>query len=300
MQKQHILLIVGVVLALVAVVMIQVYIKQQQADIEKKAGDRIAEVQANQASVLVARADIPQGVEVQPDMLEAQIVPNDYVQPRAATSADLVAGKIALVPITKGEQITLTKLGYARPKQRAGGLAETTPVGKRAITILVDNIAAVGGMIKAGDYVDVMAIIPLPGQEPAKIASKNSIVPLFQNVLVLAMGRDLADGGEGRYAPPAPAKDTSPLITLALSPEEASLLAFVQEQGKIQLVLRSPSDSQVTPIQPVDWNTVMRRLYRKKSSAQEDEDAAQEAASKQPRGYVDIIRGQQKERVPLQ
>jgi pilus assembly protein CpaB len=281
--------------------MVKVYIDQQvraKDELRKKA---VQEQLANQASVLVAKQDIAQGTAINPEMFDTAIVPNQYVEPRAVTSLDRIAGMVAVSQISKGEQITLNKLAF--PKQAgAGGLAQATPVGKRAVTISVDNMGSLSGMVNAGDYVDISARLDIPVQTSSgQQASQPAVMPLFQNVLVLAVGRNVGgpagkSSGESRYrkeeASPA---DASGLITIALSPQEANLIAFVQEQGRIRLTLRAPSDSQIEPIQPASWDTLFQYIMPKEPAAPQPE----VKETPRPVHRVEIYRGMSKETVTL-
>ena len=300
MQKQRIILAIGVVLALVAVFMVKVYIDQQRRVIHQQAQDTLAKIQANQTAVLVAKEDIPRGSVVDPEMLETAIFPNQYVVPQAVTSLDRIAGMVTVADISKGEQVSISKL--AQPKQAASGgnLAGATPVGKRAITIQVDNISSLGGMIKPGDYVDVIAMVPIPVQTPdGKESSQIATLSLFQNVLVIAVGQDIGVQVQqklvSRYKKEEAQPELSPLITLALTAQEASLISFVQEQGKIRLVLRSPADSQIEQVQPASWDTLFQYIMPKQAAEGQEE---QKQLMKQPR-MVEIYRGLEKEVVPL-
>lgn len=298
MPKQRIILIIGVLLALAAVFMTKIYIDQQRQAIQEQAKKELANIQANQTAVLVAKKDIPRGTAIDETMFELAIVPDKYVQPQAVTSLDRIAGMVTIAAISKNEQITLTKLSFAK---QAGGLAEVTPMGKRAITISVDNIAALAGMVKAGDYVDVIVMLPETIQtSEGKQVTQLTTIPLFQNVLVLAIGQETS--AQPRERPrkkeadaSAERKEVSPLITLALEPQEANLIAFVQEQGKIRLTMRSPADSKVVPIQPENWGTLLQYLASKSPGAKE----AQGKEQPQPTGYVEIYRGLNKEKVPV-
>jgi len=294
MQRQRIILIIGIALALIAVFMINLYLNQQRQIIMENARKKLETMQANQISVLVAKNDIPRGSIIEPKSLEAQVIPNQFMQPQAVTTLERIAGMITIAPISKGEQITLSKLTYTK---QAGGLAEVIPVGKRAITISVDNIASLVGMIKAGDYVDVIVLLPVPVQtQEGKQVTQVAVMPLFQNVLVLAVGQQIGTLFEekARYKKEEERKsEPSSLITLALSPQEANLIAFVHEQGKIRLILRSPADSKVEPIQPVSWDTLFQYLMPK--------EAVKPELKKEPESvsYVEIYRGLKREKVPL-
>jgi pilus assembly protein CpaB len=318
MQKQKIVLIAGIVLAVVVVVLIKVYLDQQRIALQKAADEEVSRRQKNQTSVLVAKEDIPKGTVMESSLFEPKIVPREHLVLQAVTSADRIGGMVAVIPIARGEQIALTKLSFPRQvrRGRGGGLAEATPVGKRAITINVDNVASVAGMVRPGNYVDILAMIPVPRVTPdGKQMSQPATVPLFQNVLVLAVGQDIshdfgsqegaAEGG-GRYDKGSPQQSRQQqqqqgkqgsLITLALTPQEANLAAFVQEQGKFRLILRSPADSQMQPIQSISWEALFQYLMPKEMGAAAA--GAQKPEDSEPKAYVEIYRGLKKEKVPL-
>jgi len=299
LQKQQILLIAGVVLAITAVVMVNSHIEQQKVAAQEQAKKALSNIQANQTAVLAAKQDIPKGAMIEPSMLEAAIVPNKFVQPNAATSLDRVSGMITVAPISKGEQVTFSKLSATQVKG-GGDLAGLTPVGKRAISIAVDNIASIGGLIKPGDYVDVIAMLPIPVQDASGgQVTQLAVLPLFQNTLVLAVGQDTGGTLVNKAASSRYAKDSetvrSELITLALGPQEASLIAFVQEQGKISLILRSPADAQVGPIQPASWETLFRYIMPASEMNQGDGDAKVVDDTE----YIEVYRGLNKQKMPL-
>lgn len=295
-EKQKLILISGIVLGVMAIVMTKMYLDQQQQALQAKARAAIANMQSNQTSVLVAKEDIPQGAVIESEMFDTAIVPNKFVQPQAVTSLDRIAGMVTVAPISKGEQISLSKLVNEKRSGSGGDLAGVTPSGKRAITIVADNIASLSGMVKPGDYVDVLAILPIPSQgQNGQVTAQTAVIPLFQNVLVLAVGQNT--GGVtrsgSRYSestPAAPSGRENALITLALGPQESNLVAFVQEQGKMRLVMRSPADAKIEPMAPASWETLFQYISPPKEPSAPVVDTNE---------YIEVLRGLSKERVPL-
>jgi pilus assembly protein CpaB len=277
------------------------YLDQQRQEAQVQAKKSLAKIQANQTVVLVAKQDIASGSVIESNMIDSSIVPNQFIQPQAVTSIDRVLGMITLAPISKGEQITLSKLSKARRESGSGGLAGNTPAGKRAISISVDNIASVSGMVRPGDYVDVIATLQVPVQgADGQISSQVAVVPLFQNVLVLAVGQNtgFAASSGSRYTE----KESSGggLITLALAPQEANLIAFVQEQGKMRLTLRSPADANVEPVVPASWETLFQYIMPQQKNAEKNIEVKKEAAEVvDTTEYVEVLRGMNKEKVAL-
>lgn len=290
-EKQKLILISGIVLGIAAIVMTKVYLDQQQQVLQQKAKAAIANMQSNQTAVLVANKDIPQGAVIEAEMFETSIVPNKFVQPQAVTSLDRIAGMVTVAPISKGEQISLSKLMNDR-RSRSADLAGATPSGKRAISIVADNIASLSGMVKPGDYVDVLAIIQIPVQgQDGRVTGQTAVIPLFQNVLVLAVGQNISGvaAPAARYAEDTSSAGGNVLITLALGPQEANLVAFIQEQGKLRLVMRSPSDAKIEPMSPASWDSFFQYISPKKESA----------VLVDTNEYIEVLRGLSKERIPL-
>lgn len=299
MKKSIIFLIIGVICAIGALYAVKTYLDKERVDIAEKAQQQIKAIQENQASVLVAKVDIPPGTPLSDSFLEAAIVPTNYVQPNAASSLSRIDGMVAVVPIARGEQITLNKLTTAKPQVSTSaptsrGLSAVTPPGKRAVTLNVDSLSTSVGMIKAGDYIDIYALLPLPEQK-AGDGNKPSIVSLFQNVLVLAVGRDLVQQAQ-QGEPKEPSE--SPYVTVALTPKEAYLLLFVQEQGRIRIVLRSGRDSQQEPVESTNWDTLLHYINPPSSLPQAAEAEANKT-NETTGGFVEIYRGTNKETMPL-
>jgi pilus assembly protein CpaB len=292
MPKQRLVLILGTVLALITAFLVKVWMDQQRGIIEEAIKIQAAQKQEKFMSILVAKEEIPAGDAVEADDVETKSVPERQVLPQSVTSLDRIQGMVAIADIFQGEPVTITKLAYPRA---ASGLADVTPVGRRAITISVDNIAAVAGMVKPGDYVDVIVLIAVPVKLPdGTQMTDNRVIPLFQNVEVLAVGQSTVGAVRkvSRYAQEQPeeeAKPQSPLITLSLTPKEAGILAYISEQGKIRLVLRNPSDNKMEPLEITDLASLLRYLSPQPEKPE----------LPQPSSYVDVYLGLTKKRMPL-
>lgn len=294
-RQQKIILIAGVALAGIALLLVNAYLEQRQRQIAADARRQLEAARANSVSVLVASKDIPQGATIEVDSIAPKIVPKEYVQPDAVTSADRIAGMVAIAPISKDEQISLNKLTTIRD---IDSLSATTAIGKRAITITVDNVSSLAGMLSPGDHVDVIAMIPVPVQTPdGKVATSAGVVPLFQDVTVLAVGRETrgTKKSQSRGRKEEKKEEISSLVTIALSPEEANIISFVQEQGKIRLVLRNPGDAQIqTTFQPANWDSVLQYVMPQALIKPEPK------KEEEPKAVVEIYRGMNREKVILE
>ncbi len=292
----------GIILSIGAIILINTYIKEERNKMYNNLKKTFMERYKNLNSVIVAKKDIPAGAEIVQSMIETKVIPNEYIQPKSVTSADRIIGMKTVVAINKGEQITLSKL-MSPTMARGESLAMATPVGKRAITVSVDNISGLVGMIKPGDYVDVIALLPLPVKTPEGTKTTNTTIPLFQKVLVLAVGEKLLEKKEKgktglwslRLKQRSTKEEKNPLITLALSPQEASLLSFVVEQGRIRLVLRSPADAKVKPLPPAGWDTLFQYIN---STLPQVEVKPLEPKKLEPK-KIEIYRGLNKEYISI-
>jgi len=256
-RKKLINLIVAIVLALVAVFLVNAFLTQQQEDAAKKAQ---ATANVKYEVVVTATRHISRGQRIVKGMVTLKKLPVNFIQPGATGSLRAVVGKMALVDILPDEQISTTKLTSGEGAGLASvTLSMKTPSGKRAITIPMDKISAVGGMISPGDYVDVIGNFPVPQMVGGKKEVQLVTVTLFQNVLVLAVGtqiHQITDGKGGR------ASRDAPIITLALSPQEAELISFAQEQGRLKLILRPPLDTAYHPLPVATWDGLLQHILK--------------------------------------
>ena len=143
-------------------------------------------------------------------------------------------------------------------ERKAVSLALRMPAGKRALTLMIDSLGAVGGLLNPGDYVDIIAQLNLPDMESSmgrkKDKEKREAVTamIFQNLQILAINTNIDQpGGYDQQQ-----NDRSLKITFAVSPEEASLLSFAEKNGKIELALRSPNEKKPTMISAATWSTL--------------------------------------------
>jgi len=112
------------------------------------------------------------------------------------------------------------------------GLAPTIPVGMRAVTVRVNDVAGAAGFVLPGLKVDVLVTGHPPNNE------SNMTTTVLQNILVLSAGQSMQSDARG-----TPVSVST--VTLLVSPEDAETLALAGGEGRIQLVLRNSSDDKV-------------------------------------------------------
>jgi len=280
-----------VILAFVAVVMVRSYISQTEKKFVKE---------EKKAFVVVATANIPAGTTIDETMIRFEGIPEQYVQPKAISSQSLAVGKRAVTDIFPGEQIMSTKLTLA---VKDSSLAMRTPQGKRAMTLTIPLLSAVGGKVRPGDYVDVVGIFPYNSQIDGKVVTEMVSVTLFQNILVLG----IEGGAPPERGKPAPAP-TDLVVTLALTPKEIALLTYAMDQGKLKLVLRPPLETAIEPVPPVEanamWQYVFSSLGQEFMTAKEEpkktiKTAQEKKEEPPPPPTLEVYRGTEKSSMTL-
>lgn len=149
----------------------------------------------------------------------------------------------------------------AAPVVPTSSLALRTPAGKRAYTVRIDSLSAVGGMINPGDYIDILAHMKMP--DPVDI-KKTKIISsvIFQNIQILAVGTNLKTLGGYEKQQQARALN----LTLALTPEEAGLMSFVERNAKMQMILRAPAETKNEVIQVSTWSTLADYVFEQQGT----------------------------------
>lgn len=288
MDKRKISIILGAVLGFVAVVLIRNYISQTERKYIKE---------EKKAYVLVATQPVAVGATIDESMMKMEAIPEKYVQPNAINSPSVAAGKRALAAISPGEQIMSSKLTLA---VKDTSLAMRTPQGKRAITITVPPLSAVGGKIRPGDYVDVIGTFPYNAQVDGKTVTEMVSVTLFQNVLVLGVDMGASIAVERGKTPPPSSGDL--VVMLALTPRETALLSFgLEQKASLRLVLRPPLETSIEPVPPVEvnalWQYVFSNLGQEFMQSKEEKIVKPQPEKKQeppPPPTVEIYRGTEK------
>ena len=176
----------------------------------------------------------------------------------------------------------------AAPKVvRKPSLAVKTPPGKRAITVMINSLSAVGGLLNAGDFVDVIAHLETPDQNSDKKKTVTAMV--FQGLEVLAVNTNLND--PGAYDDQQAAESLK--ITFAVNPQEAGLLSFAGKNGKLELALRSPDERDHQMVKASTWKTLADYVLENQGSDIQNPDEIKEEEEKpvETKPYIQIFRG---------
>lgn len=212
------------------------------------------QLSGNYTQVATARETIPARATIQGSMLEFIEVPVEYVMPGAILDPADAVGKLARSEIYPGEQLMTQKLMQREDQQ--GGLAVKVEDGKRAVTIPANQVNSLHGLLEVNDTVDVMVTFgykleetdPVTGSTDEKDHVATSTI--IHNTPILAINAQVVSGDRGT--------EEVSTITVMVEPEEAQLIALANQQGVIQLGLRSPEDDTVTVIPMVEVDGFFR------------------------------------------
>lgn len=177
--------------------------------------------------VIVAAVDIPARARITRAMLGRSERAAAEVDPDAIAGERAAEGSLALISIPIGATITQSKIG--RPVDV--GLTVRLSRGQRAVSIGIDRVKGVSGLVQPGDRVDVIAIPPRSGSEPKAFT-------IIRGAVVMALGNQLESVG----ATPSPGAADVTTVTLAVTPAQADLLSMADLTTTLRLALRSPQE----------------------------------------------------------
>ena len=194
-----------------------------------------------QRPVLIAAQEIPARERITSVMFVREMRPAPALEPDAIGNPNQAIGSLALITIPAGSQLTASQIGT----NVASALPVRLAPGMRAVSIPVDRVKDVSGLIQPGDRVDVIAIPPARSNGPPPRA-----VTIFRGIRVLAVGNAL----ENPSATPSPQEQEATTVTLEVTPHQADLLAWADANATLRLALRSPRESIRT--EPVEELTI--------------------------------------------
>jgi pilus assembly protein CpaB len=210
-------LAIGVVAALAA----RSYLSTQIEAIEARGHHDTIEI-------VVAKADVIKGSVLSRENLALRRIPVQYVQSGAVRPEDFVRidGKVVAYDLKGGEMIMWSQM----ERQRVPTFSARLVPGHRAITVVVDEINSISGMLEPGDLIDLMFSIDQNG--------KKVVLPLLQSVQVMATGQRSVDD------PKSGERMQFATVTLDTTPDQAKNIIIARETGKLTALLRNPGDQQ--------------------------------------------------------
>ncbi len=242
-MKQRIILIAAVIAGLLAALLTRQYLKTKDREVER----RLAALDSRYRRVRIMTVDkpLPAGTVLQArDLGSIEVVEQQlrHDAVREEQYRDLL-NRRTVNRLDAGTPIFWSDIEGGAPGSR--GLAGDIKSGLRALSINVSGAAAVSGMVRPNDRVDVIGTFTFPsGGTPGEMELVT--LTIIQDVTVLATGSQtsknlLGAGRAGSYS----------TVTLEVTPREAEMLVFAEQiKGRLALALRNPDDVHYEPQLP--------------------------------------------------
>ena len=262
-MKQKIVLIVSIAVGILAAVLTRTYLASKDAEMQKLKEEFMKRHKT--IDVLCFAREVSRDMKLAKSDLGVKTVPASGLRGQALTEENLmqVLDRKVLNSHKTGDILFWSDIEGGNPA--AGGLAADIRKKMRAVSINCTGAAAVSGMVKPNDRVDVIASFSFPTNIasfsfPTNIANSSSLTnvvvvearpmivqelvtcTILQNVLVLATGKETAKSALARSD--AFGAGTYSTVTLEVTPREAEMLVFAEQiKGRISLALRNKFDT---------------------------------------------------------
>jgi len=213
---------ISLVIAFVGSYFIYTWIQKQQEP------QQVVQVQAEAVPVVVAVSDLPWGTQLKPGMLTTKPFLKQSLPAGYFSGPDDIKDRVVVAPLKANDPVTEHKL--APVSMKTGGVSAVLEQGKRAIAVKGDKVIGIAGFINPGNRVDVLVTI----EDPQKKEERTKTI--LENIMVLATGTQIEKNEKGEPSP-------VDVYTLAVTSEEGEILSLAANQGKLQLALRSVTDT---------------------------------------------------------
>ena len=223
-KKATIVISLAIFAGLLAAWSAQQYISEKVEMLEAQA--RVEMVQR-----VVAAYDLPEGTKIDAVHVAVRDVPKEWVASGSILPDEFIhiEGQVVTASLKKGDQLLWANTAQSKSKPFSDKISQ----GRRAVTIPVDTINSVSGMLVPGDLIDLYVSF--------EYRRKQITAPLLQGVLVMATGQQSRPGQD-----PKDASSRYSTVTLDTAPEEAAKLVAARQAGTITALLRNPEDDKVT------------------------------------------------------
>jgi len=183
------------------------------------------QAQVPMVSRIVAAHDLAVGAVLERVDVAARDIPAQWAASGTygLNELDAIEGAILAAPLSSGEPLQAVHL---RRRVAEPPLSQQLAPGRRAITLPVDEISALSGMLQPGDLIDLYVSF---AHEQKQITAL-----LLQGVRVLATGSRQQDQERVEQA--------YSTVTLDAAPEDAVKLLVARQSGSITAILRHRQD----------------------------------------------------------
>jgi pilus assembly protein CpaB len=251
-KKTASLLVIAIALGAAGAGLSMLYLKAREADLIEALKPKSQPI-----AVVVASRDLVKGDKLSTSTLSVRNIPSDYVDPNAVKPDQFenIDGLIITQNLASGKPLLNSFIDREFPLD----FSDTIPVKRRAMTIQVDETNTIAGLLRPGNRIDLFVNMPAP--DSAEEGSGNQIMPVVENVEVLATGRDAARDYEEKVRLLRGGMNALPdqnytSLTLNVTPKEAALIELAQDKGDILALLRNRKDESASGFVNVSTATI--------------------------------------------
>ncbi|NIA07078.1 MAG: Flp pilus assembly protein CpaB [Actinobacteria bacterium] len=216
--KALIPMLVGVGIGLLALKMGWGYIEQQRLSVAASQGD---------TPIVIAKFDISPGTQLKLSDFTTVDWPRSTVPRQSYADPEKLVGRVNSTQLIAQLPVLENMLA---PPGTGPGLPALVPQEYQAMTVKVDEFAGVGGFIKPGDTVDVVATFSVKRTEAGNTETVTRTI--LRGISVCAVGQQVQ-----------PDENNEPMVvrsvTLLVKPLQAQKLSLAATRGTIALALRS-------------------------------------------------------------
>lgn len=219
-------LLIGLVIALVVAFLLSSFVYKQF--------QKVSTAKPTTETQPLVVASVPLALGTRLDSTNLRIIqwPANQSVAGMFTRIEDCANRAIITPLAANEPVLEAKLA---PKESGAGLSATIPEGMRAVSVAVNEVVGVAGFVIPGTMVDVLVTGRALGGSGVA-ASGDVTRTILENIRVLAAGQKVEQDREGK-------PQTVAVITLLVTPDDASKLTMAATDGKIQLALRNTVDT---------------------------------------------------------
>lgn len=211
---------------------------------------------AERVPVLVVREDIEKGTPgslvIEQAMIAEDKIARNFLPASAITDLDLIVGKVAFNNFAANQ--ILVEGMFVDPAVSRVGFGELLEGSNVAVSISVDQVAGVAGLLVPGDEIDLFA--SPPGEGGTNLSGSGARL-VYHEARILAIDANAApqpgdtpptEADAAAAAPPL----SSGLITLDVPIDAAQLVASLRDTGwKLSVALTGP-DYTAKPVPRID------------------------------------------------